>query len=1199
MSDIISGGSIGGELPFGSEPPSVAQLGRIGGKLLNANLIRNGVDLAFENDLLYLDVNNQRIGINKIPTTYALEVDSLIRTNEFSTDNSITVGDISLNIDNSITTLVNPIELFSASGVIFHDSLATETLIFDDNRITTVTNGDITLDPSGTGRVDFLSNVEMTGDLSILGNINLSGDLRVDGNIIIGDTAVDIATISADFTEDLIPATNDSFDLGTSLLRWDSIRLTNADLDTSISVPNFTISTNPNTISVDSGDITFVFPSDEPTVTVDKLKIGTGLTIEGNVIAGGESFTDLSTILIDTIETPDTVADYFSGFDYFPELYGHGNTIEIQEPYLIVGASGRSSTTSSKVFVFDLSTRTLLYQIDNPQTSSVFRGFGGVIRANSQYIVVGCSGTSSSSQSITVFNIADGSLVRYISTPAFNQGLGAAQILLTEDRIIASEGRNRFRVQVFDFSGTLIDTIIPPPISIGFGGLYPFGHDMAINSELLFITSPRAVNANGLVYVYNLSNFSLLQTISNPDAGTVQNFGLSILVTDQYLIVSSNLRVYIFSVVDYSLIRSINPNISVPAGLISSDSFGRSLTLKENILAVGAPGTDELGTNAGVVYLFDIDTGSLLKTITNPGYDGNTTDERFGQHVVFYEDLLFVANPDDAQKGVLHAFEIGKSIRFTPNGTGEINLESTSNIIGNLSTTQNFTLAGSLQANGSVILGDNSSDIVRIRGQIINSLIPDADLAYDIGESDKIWNELFVDNTIAASESTVSNLTISPLTNTIFATSGNITFDFLNNNAFVILDDLTIKNNLKIQGNVIETQNLNDDILFNPNGTGIINLQSTTNIQNNLNSVTDVNVVDLQVDGNTTFGNDSSDITEVRSKIINSLIPLTDSMYDLGTTDKSWRTIYLTDVVVSSVLVGNISISSGPDTISTNSGNLSFLFPEGNSETIVDNIIVDDNLKLQGNLISTKNLDSDVILSPNGTGVIRLEADTNVSGDFQVSGNTNLNGNLTAVSNLIIGDQITDTVSITPDLTLSILPGIDGVFDLGRAADDSSPRYWGTAYISETSNIGELLTNSIVISEQTSLNGNTATISTIQSNDDLILNADSDTYYIDSEIQIGSTGGVITNLNTTTPVTLTATGRGYYKFDGTNALLLPAGDDAARPSSPEIGDARWNTEQDYLEIYDGTVYRSSAGETGDLTAQDVEDVSFLYTIVFG
>ena len=46
-------------------------VGRISGPLLSKNLLRDGVDLAFETDLLYLDVTTGRIGIN---TSTFLEV---------------------------------------------------------------------------------------------------------------------------------------------------------------------------------------------------------------------------------------------------------------------------------------------------------------------------------------------------------------------------------------------------------------------------------------------------------------------------------------------------------------------------------------------------------------------------------------------------------------------------------------------------------------------------------------------------------------------------------------------------------------------------------------------------------------------------------------------------------------------------------------------------------------------------------------------------------------------------------------------------------------------------------------------------------------------------------------------------------------------------------------------------------------------
>ena len=55
-------------------------IGRISGPLLKANLLREGVDLAFETNLLYLDVNNSRVGINNATPQYDLDVTGTTRT---------------------------------------------------------------------------------------------------------------------------------------------------------------------------------------------------------------------------------------------------------------------------------------------------------------------------------------------------------------------------------------------------------------------------------------------------------------------------------------------------------------------------------------------------------------------------------------------------------------------------------------------------------------------------------------------------------------------------------------------------------------------------------------------------------------------------------------------------------------------------------------------------------------------------------------------------------------------------------------------------------------------------------------------------------------------------------------------------------------------------------------------------------------
>lgn len=87
-------------------------LGRIGGPMLKENLVRQGVDLAFETDLVYLDVNNMRVGINQAVPQVDLHIDGNTRSGNVqlggntisSTD---TNGNINLTPNGSGSTVVS------------------------------------------------------------------------------------------------------------------------------------------------------------------------------------------------------------------------------------------------------------------------------------------------------------------------------------------------------------------------------------------------------------------------------------------------------------------------------------------------------------------------------------------------------------------------------------------------------------------------------------------------------------------------------------------------------------------------------------------------------------------------------------------------------------------------------------------------------------------------------------------------------------------------------------------------------------------------------------------------------------------------------------------------------------------------------------------------------------------------------------
>jgi hypothetical protein len=60
-------------------------VGRITGPLLKANLLRDGVPLAFETDLLYLDVVTGRVGIKTATPSHELTINGTTRTTNLIT----------------------------------------------------------------------------------------------------------------------------------------------------------------------------------------------------------------------------------------------------------------------------------------------------------------------------------------------------------------------------------------------------------------------------------------------------------------------------------------------------------------------------------------------------------------------------------------------------------------------------------------------------------------------------------------------------------------------------------------------------------------------------------------------------------------------------------------------------------------------------------------------------------------------------------------------------------------------------------------------------------------------------------------------------------------------------------------------------------------------------------------------------------
>lgn len=199
-------------------------IGRVSGSMLESNLLREGVDLAFETDLLYLDVNNQRIGVKNSSPQYDLDINGTTKANGIEVSNSATVADISIS-GTTIETTQPILTLGTADNVVYQNKLTVGSIDLghiESNVISTnSTNTDLELSPSGTGSVEIFANTVVYGDLTV------SGTITADGNIIFGDSNTDSITFNAEIASDIIPDIDNTYSLGSLTKRWQNVYANN------------------------------------------------------------------------------------------------------------------------------------------------------------------------------------------------------------------------------------------------------------------------------------------------------------------------------------------------------------------------------------------------------------------------------------------------------------------------------------------------------------------------------------------------------------------------------------------------------------------------------------------------------------------------------------------------------------------------------------------------------------------------------------------------------------------------------------------------------------------------------------------------------------------------------------------------------------------------------------------------------------
>ena len=283
-------------------------IGRISGSMLKSNLTRNGVDLAFETNILYLDVTNSRVGIGTSSPSTALQV------NGTTTTTGLVAGGLTypttdgtpnqvLATNGSGTLSFTSLNSFAGITFVGDDSTGStintaETLKFtgSNNITTTVVDDTVTI----TGSKDINVNSISSGDSSAIqinDNVNVSGTFNaktiVTNDLISEDsTAINVLdgmNVSGTLSADVLDVNEISSSDSSAIQINDSLNASGT-----ITAASFvTHGTSGNITGVNNIEVNQISSNDSSAVQVaDGLNVSgtlTASTIVTNDISSGDS----------------------------------------------------------------------------------------------------------------------------------------------------------------------------------------------------------------------------------------------------------------------------------------------------------------------------------------------------------------------------------------------------------------------------------------------------------------------------------------------------------------------------------------------------------------------------------------------------------------------------------------------------------------------------------------------------------------------------------------------------------------------------------------------------------------------------------------------------------------------------------------------------------------------------------------------
>ena len=302
--------------------------------------------------------------------------------------------------------------------------------------------------------------------------------------------------------------------------------------------------------------------------------------------------------------------------------------------------------------------------------------FGYSVGVSGSMIVVGApfdDDVGTDSGSAHIFNNFGEHIAKLVPSDGSDNDVFGRSVAISETTIlVGAEGDDEIvldggSVYMYNSTGAFIKKIISNDTAAG----DHFGDVVAISNTAILITAPKdddLGDRSGAAYMFDTSGNFLRKLIAF-DGAAGHHYGWSADVSDSYIAIGAyyddDMGARSGSAYLYDISGNFIAKLVAFDGAID-DQFGYSIGVSEDIVVVGSPFDDDLGSRCGSAYIFDT-SGSLIKKIVAP--DG-AANENFGISVAVSESTIVIGAYLDSNGGVV----TGSAYLFDTTGRFETKL---------------------------------------------------------------------------------------------------------------------------------------------------------------------------------------------------------------------------------------------------------------------------------------------------------------------------------------------------------------------------------------------------------------------------------------------------------------------------------------------------------------------------------------------